>query len=252
MRVAAVQLDSLWQDPIANLERLDQVWLPAALGGGAQLVILPEMFATGFSMDAAGSEDPDGPIAGWMRQRAADHTCWIGGSLAVRAGSRSRNRFLLVGPDGTQHVYDKRHPFTYAGEDREFEPGDDLVTFDLLGVRVTPLVCYDLRFADDFWRTGPSTDLFVVVANWPAARREHWRTLLRARAIENQCYVVGVNRVGTADGLDYSGDSAVIDPLGRTICEASEAETVLFGDIDPNQVASTRQRFPFLADRRAE
>jgi predicted amidohydrolase len=115
---------------------------------------------------------------------------------------------------------------------------------------VTPFVCYDLRFADDFWITGPGTDLFLVVANWPASRRRHWSSLLVARAIENQCYVVGVNRVGTADGLVYSGDSAIIDPAGDILVTASGVETVLTADVDAATVTDVRTRFPFLQDRR--
>ncbi len=118
------------------------------------------------------------------------------------------------------------------------------------GLRVTPFVCYDLRFADDFWARGPDTDLFLVVANWPAARRRHWSSLLVARAIENQCFVAGVNRVGTADGLDYTGDSAIIDPLGEVLVSAAGVETVLVADVDAGVVAGVRSRFPFLQDRR--
>ena len=124
------------------------------------------------------------------------------------------------------------------------------MTFDLDGVRVSPFVCYDLRFADDFWALATTTDLYVVVANWPAPRREHWSTLLRARAIENQAYVVGVNRVGSADGLDYVGDSAIIDPLGNVLTSAWTEQTVLMADVDTDRVTATRERFPFLADRR--
>ena len=157
---------------------------------------------------------------------------------------------VAAGPGGELVTYDKRHPFTYADEHLEFEPGDELVSFEIDGLRVTPFVCYDLRFGDDFWVQGPATDLFVVPANWPERRRRHWSALLVARAIENQCYVVGCNRVGNADGLDYSGDSAIVDPLGEVLATASGTETVLLADVTAERVAEVRAAFPFLQDRR--
>jgi predicted amidohydrolase len=157
---------------------------------------------------------------------------------------------VLAGPDGTVHRYDKVHPFTHAGEHHHFSAGSELRTFTVEGTRISPFVCYDLRFADEFWALGPGTDVFVVPANWPDTRREHWRTLLRARAIENQCYVVGVNRVGEGGGLSYAGGSCIVDPLGRTLVEAALVETVLVADVDPGVVSDVRDRFRFLPDRR--
>jgi predicted amidohydrolase len=149
------------------------------------------------------------------------------------------------------HRYRKIHPFTYGGEDRVYAAGDERLTVTVEGVRLALFVCYDLRFADEFWSLARDTDCYVVVANWPSARRDHWRTLLRARAIENEAYVVGANRVGSGGGLDYSGDSAVVGPFGEVLTEAGDAESVLVADMDPAVVASTRERYPFLADRRA-
>src|SRR5687768_13812439 len=144
----------------------------------------------------------------------------------------------------------KIHPFSYAGEDRVYAAGERVVTAEVEGVRVTPLVCYDLRFPEPFRTAAEETDLFVVVANWPDQSREHWRTLLRARAIENQAYVVGVNRAGDGNGLHYAGDSAAIAPLGDTLVEADDREQVAFADVDPVVVKKLRERFPALSDRR--
>ncbi len=153
-------------------------------------------------------------------------------------------------PTGPSHRYRKIHPFTYGGEHEKFAAGDTRVTVDVDGVRCSLFVCYDLRFADEFWPLAPGTDCYVVVANWPAARRDHWRTLVRARAIENQAFVVAVNRVGRGGKLDYAGDSAVIGPFGEVDAEAEGAvETVLLADVDPARVAATRARYPFLQDR---
>jgi predicted amidohydrolase len=157
---------------------------------------------------------------------------------------------VLAGPHGELHRYAKIHPFSYSGEHEKYAAGSDFLSVDVEGLRVSVFVCYDLRFADEFWALAKDTDLYVVVANWPEPRREHWRLLLRARAIENQAYVLGVNRVGIVDQLPHTGDSAIIDPLGRTLAEASFAETVLVADVSADEVANVRKRFPFLADRR--
>lgn len=252
MKIAAIQHDIVWKDAAATHDHVDPL-IELAARSGASLIVLSEMFSTGFSTVAADiAQAEDGPTTEFVRQRAASHGVWITGSIAVVDGAtgEARNRFTAAGPDGQLVTYDKRHPFTYAGEHLEFVPGDDLVSFGVEGLRVTPFVCYDLRFADDFWARGPDTDLFLVVANWPAARRRHWSSLLVARAIENQCFVAGVNRVGTADGLDYTGDSAIIDPLGEVLVSAAGVETVLVADVDAGVVAGVRSRFPFLQDRR--
>jgi predicted amidohydrolase len=157
---------------------------------------------------------------------------------------------VLAGPDGTVHGYDKIHPFSYAAEHDHYAAGEGAVTVDVEGVRVTPFVCYDLRFADVFWAAAASTDVYVVVANWPEGRRLHWQVLLQARAIENQAYVVGVNRVGTGDGLDYAGDTRVVAPDGEVLGAAARGESMVLADLDPAVVADVRERYPFLRDRR--
>jgi predicted amidohydrolase len=157
---------------------------------------------------------------------------------------------VLAGPGGELHRYAKIHPFSYGGETDHYAAGSDTISVDIDGVRTTPFVCYDLRFADVFWEAAPPTDLYLVVANWPAARRLHWRTLLVARAIENQAWVVGVNRVGSGDGLEYAGDTAIIDPMGQTVASATtEAEEIVVAEVDTAAVRQTRTRFPFLHDR---
>lgn len=246
-----MQHDIVWRDGAATRARLAPR-LERAAADGADLVVLAEMFATGYAPRADDVAEPvDGPSTEFLRERAASLRCWVAGSIAVTLPDGShRNRFTAAGPNGELVTYDKRHLFTFADEHLQFAPGNDVVSFDVDGVRVTPFVCYDLRFADDFWRLGPDTDLFVVVANWPSPRRAHWSALLRARAIENQCYVVGVNRVGEADGLPHAGDSAVIDPAGEVAASAASVETTLVVDITAATVRGVRERFPVLQDRR--
>ena len=251
MRVAAIQHDIVWEDRDATLAHVAPL-VASAADEGARLIVLPEMFAVGFSMAPERVAEPaDGPTSSWLQEQAARHDVWIGGSIPEqRAGGRPRNVLVLAAPDGTTHRYAKIHPFTYSGEHEHYDAGDTLVTVDVDGLRVSLFVCYDLRFADEFWALAPATDLYVVPANWPAKRGHHWRSLLVARAIENQAYVLGCNRVGSGDGLPYAGDSCVIDPVGETLASASEGEAVVTAEVDPAVVAATRERFPFLTDRR--
>lgn len=252
MRVAGIQLDIAWEQPTANYERL-RPWIAAAAAAGARLVVLPEMFACGFSMATEQIAEPeDGPSVAFLRAAAAEHGVWIAGSVPERPAGADKpfNTLVLAAPGGATHRYRKIHPFSYAREHEHYGAGTEHVTVDVEGVRCTLFVCYDLRFADEFWACAQKTDCYVVVANWPATRRHHWTSLLRARAIENQAYVVGINRVGKGGALEYSGDSRIFDPMGNRLAAASEQETMLLADVDPEVVVQTRSRFPFLQDRR--
>jgi predicted amidohydrolase len=254
--VAAVQHDIVWHDREANFEHLAPK-VAGAAASGARLVLLTETFSTGFSFDTPGIAEPQGgPSSQFLASMAAAHDVWVGGSCpevrpdAPDDDQRPSNVFVLAAPDGTQHRYRKIHPFSHADEERYVRAGTDFVTVDVDGLRCSLFVCYDLRFADEFWALAADTDAYLVVANWPAKRRLHWSSLLRARAIENQAYVVGVNRVGSGGGLAYSGDSAVIDPLGEILATGAGVETVLHADLQATHVASTRDHFRFLQDRR--
>jgi predicted amidohydrolase len=252
VRVALAQMDLAWEDVLENHRRAARL-LEQAAAGRARLALLPEMFSTGFSLDSRRiAQPPGGPSESFLRDQAARLGLWILASVPESGEPSPRNMALLVSPDGSVVRYAKIHPFSYAGEDRVYTAGDRVVTAEIDGVRVTPFVCYDLRFPEPFRTAAADTDLFAVVANWPDQRREHWRALLRARAIENQAYVVGVNRAGDGNGLHYAGDSAAIAPLGETIVEADEREQVLFCDVDPDVVMKLRTRFPALEDRRPE
>ena len=252
MKVAVIQHDIVWQDAPAT-QALVTPMITEAAGNGAELIVLTEMFATGFSMQPELiAEDEGGPIEQFLLAQARQHGAHLIASVAQRgADGNYRNNAIVAAPDGTVQRYSKIHPFSYAHEHEHYTAGVSFLTVRIGELRTSVFVCYDLRFADEFWTLARDTDLYVVVANWPAPRREHWRALLRARAIENQAYVVGVNRVGQADGSEYVGDSAVIDPLGVTLADGPEgAPVVLFADLDPDIVRATRHRFPFLADRR--
>ena len=253
LRVAAVQHDIVWEDRDATLAKLTPVVAEAA-GQGARLVLLPETFATGFTMATDLVAEPvEGPTAQWLGDQAVAHGIWVGGSVPERADGDElpHNVFVLAGPAGERHRYAKQHPFTYGREHDSYAAGDGTITVDVDGVRLSPAVCYDLRFGDQLWAQALGTDCYAVVANWPAKRHAHWRALLVARAIENQAYVVGVNRAGTAgDGTEHAGGTIAIDPLGEVLAEAGAEEETVVVDVDPEVVAATRARFPFLDDRR--
>jgi len=253
MRVAAIQHDIAWEDPAASFE-LVRPMIAEAVADGAELIAVTEMFSTGFSMEASIVAEPlDGPGASFLTEQAMTHGVTLVGSVPTRHPSFELpvNLLTVAEANGEVHHYAKIHPFSYAGEDQHYSPGSSFLTVELSGVRTTFFICYDLRFADEFWMTGETTDLFVVVANWPAARQLHWDTLLRARAIENQAYVLAANRIGSdGSGLDYRGGSTLIDPLGEIVASAYDQAAVVAGDVAPRVVADIRQRFPFANDRR--
>ncbi len=252
MRLAALQSDIVWEDPEANFERL-RPWVAAAAGAGARLLVLPEMYSQGFSMATESIAEPvGGPSTRFLVEEAARCGLWLAGSLPERAegAERPHNTLVVAGPGGEIHRYRKIHPFSYGGEHEHYQAGDAFTTVVIEGLRFTLFICYDLRFADEFWATAAETDVYLVVANWPERRRHHWQSLLVARAIENQAYVVGVNRVGEGGKLRYRGDSRIIDPMGEVLAAAAEQETLLIADVDASVVRQTRQKLPFLLDRR--
>jgi len=255
LRISLVQGATLWHDPGGNRDYYGD--LVAPLRGITDVVLLPETFTSGFSNEAiADAETMDGATVEWMRAQAARLDAAVCGSVQLRVGADVFNRLLWVTPDGGVSHYDKRHLFRYAREHERYAAGGERLTVEWKGWRICPLVCYDLRFPVfsrnrfDVERPGaPDYDLLVYIANWPAARAYAWKTLLRARAIENLCYVAGLNRVGTdGGGLHYSGDSAVIDFLGHAASECTGEEVVVTTTLLAAELAAHRERFPAMLD----
>ncbi len=246
MRVTILQRDILWGDPAGNVERADAA-IKASVG--SDLYILPEMFSTGFCTQPEGmAETDDSDTLRWMLRTAKERGCAIAGSVAVEKNGRFYNRFYFVHPDGKVDQYDKKHLFTYGGEHKRFTAGEERVVVSFRGVRILLEVCYDLRFP--VWsRNRGDYDMIIYVASWPTPRVEAWSALLVARAIENQCYVAGVNRVGTDPACEYCGGSVIIDPYGKTIasCERNKEEAAS-AEIDMAELEAFRERFPVLKD----
>lgn len=247
LELALIQTTLVWQDAQANREQFTGLLDQAR---GADLIVLPEMFTTAFSMSAAELAEPEeGPTYAWLREQAARMRAVVTGSVIIEAADGThRNRLLWARPDGQIAHYDKRHLFRMAGEHEHYTAGSERVLFELNGWHVRPLICYDLRFP--VWsRDAHDTDLLLYTANWPAARRNAWNRLLPARAIENLCFVAAVNRVGEdGKGYPYSGDSQVLDYLGDPLLEAGDADGVFRITLSAGNLARFRSKFPAYRD----
>ena len=248
-RLSIVQQPLAWHDAPANRAHFASVLAP--LAGATDLVILPEMFTTGFTMKPQEFAEPaDGETRAWLLEQARALDAAVGGSVAVNDGGRYYNRFMLALPGGPTYWYDKRHLFRMAGEHRKYDGGSHALIIEWRGIRLCPLVCYDLRFP--VWsRRRPELDydLLIYSANWPAARRLAWTTLLRARAIENQAFVAGVNRVGDdGNGISHVGDSVVLDFTGQPLVELNDKPQVVTVPLDLEASRAWRDKFPAHLD----
>ncbi len=246
LTVSLVQCELAWEAPADNRQHLETRM--AEIAGHSDLVVLPEMFTTGFSMNALGNaEEPGGATEAWLLDQARRRDCAITGSIAVRIGDAVYNRMLFATPEGVSH-YDKRHLFRMAGEHKRYAAGQERVIVVWRGWRINLQVCYDLRFPV-FSRNREDYDLMLFVANWPAARRLHWRALLPARAIENLACVVGVNRIGEdARGLDYSGDSMALNAEGQVLADLENKNGTVSVVLSGADLVAYRERFPCHLD----
>lgn len=246
MKVTILQCDIEWANPTANMQNIDKM---IDANAGADLYILPEMFSTGFCTEPEGVAEPaEGETLRWMRRKAVSVGAALAGSVAVCDDGKYFNRFYFVKPCGDVVYYDKHHLFTYGGEHLHFTAGQQRVVVEYCGIRILLEVCYDLRFP--VWsRNHGDYDMILYVASWPTSRVEAWNALLVARAIENQCYVAGVNRVGKDPKCDYCGGSVIIDAYGKTLASCAMGESsAASADVDMGMLESFRAKFPVLND----
>jgi predicted amidohydrolase len=248
MKISVIQPDTTWENKSLNFQNLSSLITP--FYNKTDIVILPEMFNTGFSMNPAKlSECPDGETYAWMKSIAEKGNFGLCGSYTVKENLKFFNRWVFVSPEEAVWHYDKRHLFSMGGEDKLFSAGRSRLVFSFRGVKISPYICYDLRFP--VWsRNVESSDLIIYSANWPETRRNVWTTLLKARAIENQCYVAGSNRTGIdGAGIRYCGDSMIINPRGEIILSAEgDGEYSVSTEISITELNGFRKKFPVLSD----
>ena len=245
--IAIIQSELYWESPEENRNHFSK--LIRTLDRKVNLIVLPEMFTTGFSMNANHlAEKMDGPTIAWMKKEAHSSSVYITGSMMIKDDNIYYNRLVWMRPNGTYTHYDKRHLFSYAGEDEVYTAGTERVIADCFGWKINLNICYDLRFPVSL-RYQDDYDCIIFVANWPSKRAHHWKTLLQARAIENLSYIIACNRVGADDnGLEYAGDSAIIGPNGLLVSDPSDQNEVIYGSMDRSILIKYREDFAFSQD----
>lgn len=252
LTISTIQTNLLWEEKSANMRMLEQKI--SGLQEKTELVVLPEMFSTGFSMNPAGlAETMEGETPQWMKRVSRENGVILAGSFIAEENGHYYNRLVWMLPNGQYGHYDKRHLFAYAGEDKQYHPGNKRLIASVKGWKINLQVCYDLRFPvwarQQSGTEGPEYDLLIYVANWPERRSHAWKTLLCARAIENQCYVIGVNRVGSdANNIYHSGNSLVIDPLGQVLYHMADEEDIFTITLQKEKLEEIREKFPFWKD----
>lgn len=245
LNISLIQTDLAWENPQANFRNFEEKL--NTLTDNPDLIILPEMFNSGFSMHF--SEKKPSESLQWMSNLANKMQAALYGSIAISENDMSFNRGCFVKPDGEQHFYDKKHLFKYGKEHETYTAGSGPIILDYKNWKIRPLICYDLRFPVWSRNVAPYYDLLIYVASWPMPRIEAWKTLLKARAIENQCYVIGVNRIGKdGNGLNYNGQSLVVDYTGEVITNAENKDGIFSADLSFENLQNFRTRFPFLGD----
>ena len=248
LKITLIQTELVWEDIESNLAGFDAKI--DAIKDDTHLIVLPEMFTTGFSMNAADlAQDMNGSSIAWVQDKSRQKNVDIVGSVIVKADNKFFNRLLWAKPDGKIFTYDKRHLFRMAGEEKVYSAGHENITVDFLGWKIRPFICYDLRFPVWTRNIANQYDAAIFIANWPERRSWHWKLLLQARAIENQCYVIGVNRVGT-DGNDhpYSGDSSIFDPWGNILFQKRNQACTHTAELSYDELQKSRESFPVWMD----
>ena len=248
LKVTLIQSELAWEDIDSNLAEFN--YRIDAIEEDTHLIVLPEMFSTGFTMNAAAlAQDMNGSAVKWIKAKSAEKNIDIVGSFIADDSGKFFNRLVWAKPNGEIFVYDKKHLFRMAGEEKIYSAGSKNIIVELNGWKIRPFICYDLRFPAWTRNIANQFDAAIFIANWPERRSAHWKALLQARAIENQCYIIGVNRVGIdGNGLSYSGDSSIIDPWGTIIFQKSTQACIYTGDLSYDILQQSRESFPVWKD----
>lgn len=252
MITGIAQIDIAWEDFSQNMKKVEQ-FIKKASQNKVELILFPEMSLTGFTMNIDNLLLSEEEIIKWISQIAADNKINIGLGFAVKVDKKGKNKYVIVSDNGTVlALYTKIHPFSYSREAENYYKGNEICNCKINEFQITPFICYDLRFPEIFQMASKKSNVITVAANWPQSREEHWITLLKARAIENQCYVLGINRIGFGDGLEYSGKSIFVSPDGKILNEMDSGERLIVEDLKIGSVKEVKDRFDIKKDRREE
>lgn len=252
MIIGLVQMDIAWEEPSENKDKC-QYFINLAAQNKVELILFPEMVLTGFTTNIDKLILSEEEIINWFKDKAIENNINIGFGYGIKEGTKGINKFAIVSKEGALLVnYIKIHPFSYGGEHEKYHKGEKICSCNIESTKITPFICYDLRFPEIFQIASKTSKFITVAASWPRSRQDHWLTLLKARAIENQCFIAGINRVGIGDGIEYGGASVIINPLGEILNEVSSTERLIIEEIDFNLVNELRDSFSLKEDRREE
>lgn len=252
MIVGLAQIDISWENPKKNMEKAEE-FIKKAVKNSVELILFPEMALTGFSMDISKLLVTEQEIVIWLKNIAIDNQINVGLGFAVKADDKGKNKYIIISKDGEVLAnYTKIHPFSYAGEDEKYHKGNEVCICMINEFKISPFICYDLRFPYIFEIASSEAHIITVAANWPQARREHWITLLKARAIENQCYVVGINRVGNGNNIQYDGESVFVSPNGEILNEIKNSEALIIEELKMDKITEVKDIFDLKKDRRKD
>lgn len=250
--IGIAQIDIAWENSMENMKKIE-VFIKKASQSNVELVLFPEMALTGFTMDINKLLLSEEQIINWIKPLAINNNINIGLGFSIKVDEKGKNKYAIVSKSGDiLAIYTKIHPFTYGGEDSKYYKGNEVCTCTISEFQVTPFICYDLRFPEIFQIASRNSQIITVAASWPKSREEHWITLLKARAIENQCYVVGINRTGFGNGLEYNGKSIFVNPDGQILNKINSEEMLIVNDLKIEKIKEVKENFDIKKDRREE
>lgn len=250
MKVALAQINIAWENPKENLIKCEK-FIKKASEKNADIIIFPEMALTGFTMNVKSLNLKEEFILDWIKSKAFENNINIALGYGIKVNEKGKNKFCIVSSKkNILGLYTKIHPFSYSGEDEKFYKGNKIISCKVKDAHVTPFICYDLRFPEIFQIASKKSEIIIVIASWPKEREEHWITLLKARAIENQCFIIGVNRVGMGEKIEYLGASLIFDPLGNSLNKKSSKEELIIKDLDLSKIKEIRETINIKKDRR--
>ncbi|BCZ49098.1 amidohydrolase [Clostridium gelidum] len=252
MIIGIAQIDIVWEDCTENMKKIEEL-VNKASENKVELILFPEMSLTGFTMDINKLLLSEEQIISWIKQVAVNNYINIGLGFAIKVDEKGKNKYVIVSKDGKiLTIYTKIHPFSYSGEDNKYYSGNEICICKIKEFQITPFICYDLRFPEIFQMASKEAQIITVAASWPKSREEHWITLLKARAIENQCYIIGINRVGLGDYLQYNGASIFVSPSGEVLNEINSEEMLIIKDLEIEKIKEVKDSFDIKKDRRED